>query len=282
MATYSWTIDIWKWFTASGTSVMVYGTDYWDFDNRPSGNPTIYQPTTTFDLTGFQPLQFICITICNITKHWPASATSQGVRLSLWWVDWWWNITRRDYVYDTWSWNSLGTWGSQTIYLLYYWMVWDIDNEYSKYVFKIESTTWDSWAFTSSEITISNLTADVNTYTPWYIWVDGLNLCYTDAYWFKHKIAYDSNYSNNVWASNKGYIWLDDSDSLRIYYVDENGAARRTYPSIAWGWGWANAWTSNKWYMWAETSGYNWAWLAFIWPNGDKRRLMNWPPAWYV
>lgn len=281
MATYSWTVDIWKGVTGDGVSVVFYGTDSWEV-TIPSWTWTIYQPTTTFDLTGFQPFKIICSVLYEIKKTWPANATTQSAALYLWGIDWGWNTHWLRYYPFTINRPSLWTGQSYFTRNLQEFIVGAIDNTYSKYILNVSSLNGDAWGFNSSEFTISNLSSDTTQHEPWYMWVDGLNLCYTDSYWFKHKIAYDSNYVNNVWVDNKGYIWLDDSDLLRIYYVDENGAVRRTYPSIEWAWWWVNVWTSNKWYIWTETSGYNIGWLAFIWPNGDKRRLMNWPPAWYV
>lgn len=283
MATYSLdSFDIWKWVTGNWTSVIFYGTDMWEV-NFPSWTRTIYEPTTTYDLAGFQPGHRVCITLVNVKRTWPWSAVNQSARLVLWGVDWGWNVEWLVSSTSTISRPALWTGATSEYSGVASWIVGlDIPSSYTKYVFRIYSVDWDSWDFTSPEITLTNFTADTNRYNPWYIWIDGINLCYTDIYGFVHKVAYDSNYSVNVWVNNKGYIRLDDSDLLRIYYVDENGIAHRTYSSVERAWGWSNVWASNKWYLWAETNWSNAWWLAFVWPNGSKRRIMNWPPAWYV
>lgn len=100
-----------------------------------------------------------------------------------------------------------------------------------------------------------------------YLRVEWTNLCYTDLFLNKHTLPVDSWYAVSVGTDKKWYIWLDDSDLLRIYYVDELWAKRRTDVSES---AWGNVWSSRKWYMWVWNDGY----LYFIWPNWDKRRII--------
>lgn len=297
MATYSLNyMDVWKWLQFDGTDTWVL---YWDDfnpadqSNYDANHCTVYQATSNFNLSWFQPWHEVGACAWEIRRDWPWSSLSQTVRM-----DFKRNGTRvRKKQYSI-NWSSITSdQYSWWRWWCYFWI--DKDEIWAwgtNYEIEIYPTDWTRWPYTKS-FTVSNLSIDSSYHPSWYLWIDGVNLCYTDntgdevwmnGYWFKHRIAYDSSYSTNVWSSNKWFMWLDDSDLLRIYYVDEFWNRRRTYPSRFMPTypndDPATTSSSNKWYMWVWVYDmYEWyGHLCFVAPNWSIRRILNWPPAWYV
>lgn len=296
MATYSCTyINVWKWLQFDGGSTWIlYWADFnpTDQSDYSADHCTVYNATTSFNLSWFQPWHEVWACAWEIRRDWPWSSLHQ-----IYWMDferynWSWSISwslryQVDWstiTSDQYSWG----WGR-----CYFWIDKDeVWTGYSKYRVHIYSTD-SEWSYYSPEFTVSSLSIDSSLHKTWALWVDGNHLCYTDntwdeiwqnGYWYKHKIAYDSSYSTSVWSSSAWHIWLDSWDNLCIYYVDEYWNRRRTYNSDSWYWWNVNVWSSKKWYMWVWVNRpEDWYWyLCFIAPNWSKRRIMNWPPEWYT
>ena len=252
----------------------------------PSWNSvSSYQPTSNFDLTNFQPWHEVWCGVLSFAPEW-----------------WTWRVYWDFYRDGSYWWRTRwdvndGSAAERCVYI-YFWVDKDeIRPWYSNYYVHYNSSDWVI-NFTSPTFTASNLSIDSTLHRSGYMWISWNHLCYTDNTWdeiwqywwgYKHKIAYDSSYSTYVWTDKAWYIRLDTSDLLRIYYVDENWYRRRTYPSDAWyrpneSYPDVNVWSDKSWYMrvWTWYAEY-WYWhLCFIWPNWSKRRILNWPPAWYV
>ena len=270
-----------KWIAADWSTLQVYyGAD---FNPSPFTRPsrtsvTATNVATSFDLDWFQPWHEVWCWVFVLSANASYSGTLWG-----------------DFERYNWSWSfawdfswdlEIDSWTRWAAYM-YFWVDEDeIRSWYSKY--RIHYYTVDNTVnFYSPEFTISNLSIDSWEYRSWYLWVEWRHLCYTDATlgsrWYKHKIAYDNNYSTLLGGS-EWYIWLDENDNLRIYYVDEYWTKRRTYSSDYRYDGNVNVWSGKKWFMrvsdWDMEDGYGH--LCFVAPNWSKRRILNWPPAWYV
>lgn len=295
MATYkSLYNDIWEWIYVDGSAVDVYWRDYGDLSwiswLSYSRIWEIYNATTSFSASSFQPLHVVWMFLCKIARVWPWDAETQTVRIDYERYDGSWHIPYRENV--TVSWSAVSSWYQTPT--AFHWIL-PIRNVfirpwYSKYRLHIYCQ-W-VWGVYSPEFTVSNLSIDSTLHPAWALWVEWNHLCYTDntwliawhdGYWYKHKIACDSSYSTSVWSWNAWYIRLDSSDLLRIYYVDSSWRRRRTYSSHDRRTP-TNVWSSNKWFMRVGTSTVsNWdGCLCFIWPNWSKRRILNWPPIWYT
>lgn len=277
------TNEIWKWFNIDWSLFFnFYGQDFNPTVPQIQGweAATIYQWTTSFDVSDFQPWHEVGCWMWVISPNW------------------WTGRVRMDfYQNNSPSWFYTSTYiddasAVQWMWYIYFWIDKDeVRPWYSSYKVHYYSVDWqvDFW---SPTFTVSSLSIDSTLHPAWYLWVEWSHLCYTDNtgdeiwqnwYGYKHKIAYDNGYSYNVWGSNKWYIWLDTDNSLRIYYVDAVWVRRRTYASKErYGWD-VRVWSSNKWYMWVWVDrAEDWYWhLCFIAPNWSKRRILNWPPAWY-
>jgi len=295
MATYSCSyIDIWKWLQFDWWSTWIL---YWD-DFNPTDQSdydadhcTVYQATTSFNLSWFQPWHEVWACTWEIKRDWPWSALTQTVWMDFERYDGNWHIAW-DLRYSVNRNSIIESQSSRRWWWCYFWIDKDeIRPWYSKYRVHVYASD-GTWSYYSPEFTVSSLSIDSTLHPAWYLWIEWSHLCYTDNTWdeiwqnwygYKHKIAYDNSYSYNVWSSNKWYIWLDTDNSLRIYYVDAVWVRRRTYASKErYGWD-VRVWSSNKWYIWVGVQrAEDWYWhLCFIAPNGSKRRILNWPPAWY-
>lgn len=275
---------IWKWIIVNWTLMQdFYGADFnpTNFVFPSWDSVSAYQETTNFNLSWFQPWHEVWCAVLTFAPEWWT-----GTLYGDFYRDWvyWWYTSR--YVND----SSAAEW---CVYM-YFWVDKDeIRPWYSNYYIHYYSTDWVI-DFTSPTFTASDLSIDSTLHKSWFLWVSWNNICYTDNawdeiwqdwYWYKHKIAYDSWYSSFVWASHAGSLWLDSDDNLRIYYVDEQWYKRRTYMSDERYWGDVNIWpySSRRWSMrvWVSSAEYWYWYLCFIAPNWSKRRILNWPPAWY-
>ena len=294
----------WEWFyDTSGNLVNVYWEDFnflasWGFDNTDWAT-IIYNQSNSFDLTWFQPWHEVMVTWSRIIRQWPWQSmyqyyTYDFLRSSNWssWSTWWsWSPS----VYwgsideTQYSWRSVGAYN------------WIDDDEirpwYNYYKTHVYSSDWlvDDY---SPIFTVSNLSIDSTLHPSWYLWVEWSKLCYTDwtwwelwnnGYWYKHKIAYDSWYYDNVWTQYAWMIWLESAVDRRIYYVDEYWIKRRTYQASNWynytSWQWRYVGTGYKWMIWCpwnNDSANNGYWhLCFVNPSWYLMRILNWPPQWY-
>jgi len=299
MATYSVTYNnVWKWLQFDWwTPRILYWADFnpTDQSDYSADHCTVYDATTSFNLSWFQPWNEVWAATTEFQILWPIQAGSTYLYMDF---------------YRSSDWNNWGS-PSRTLsrridwpemdeyhytfrrYRIYFWVdkdeIWPWYNYYKAHRYTVDG----KFSFYSPTFTISNLSIDSSLHKSWYLWVNWNNLCYTDNtwdeiwqnwYWYKHRIAYDSSYSSSVGSDKAGHIRLDSSDLLRIYYVDEYWIRRRTYPSNERYWGNVNVWSSRSWYMWVWINdATQWYWyLCFVWPNWSKRRILNWPPAWYV
>lgn len=295
MATFSCNyLNIWKWLQFDwGSTWVLYWADFnpSDQSDYDADHCTVYQATTSFNLSWFQPWHEVWACAFEIKRAWPWPELTQSCwmdfeRYNGSWNIWWQHsfIERWDEIIE-----SQYSWGRRW---RYFWVdrdeIWAWYSKYRIHIYAVDGT----WDYYSPEFSVSNLSIDSSTHRAWHIWVSWNNLCYVDAtdggswqtfYWYKHKIAYDSWYSSFVWASHAGSVWLDSDDNLRIYYVDEQGYKRRTYMSDSRFEGNVNVWSSKKWSMrvWVNSAEYWYWYLCFIAPNWSKRRILNWPPAWY-
>ena len=305
MASYSVDYNAsWKWFYDSNWNLV---NVYWeDFNFIASWSPDmsdwatlISGVSTSFDLTGFQPWHEVMVYACRVHREWPWQSLTQNytvdfLRSSNWssWSTWW-------YFNTSVHWDSI----DETQYA--WWTVWQyswIDDDeirpwYNYYKTHVYSSDWLVDVY-SPTFTVSNLSIDSSLHPYWHLWVEWSRLCYIDwtgwelwnnGYWYKHRIAYDSWYSDYVWTDKSWSIWLEDWVARRIYYVDEYWYKRRTYEASNryWytSWQWYYSWTMYKWGIWCPwnyASASDWYWhLCFINPNWYRMRILNWPPQWY-
>lgn len=275
---------IWKWVAVDWATLQTfYGADFNPNVNLPSSftSITVVDETTSFNLSGFQPWHEVGCWVIRLDNTGSSDYTGY-LRAYFYRDNSWWSSWQYDYgniTIEAWWW-----WSGY----IYFWVDYDeIWSWYSTYKIEYSLIRWGI-IFDSPTFTQTWLSIDSTRYPSWYIRVEWANLCFIDGVqwttWYKHKIAFDSSYSTNVWSDNAWYIRLDDTDLLRIYYVDEFWNRRRTYPSRERYWGNVNVWSNNKWYMRVSSSWDAEEWyahLCFIAPNWSKRRILNWPPIWY-
>lgn len=275
--------EIWKWINLDWDLYYdFYGADFnpQEFNIDGWTDLSVYGVTSSFNLSNFQPGHEVW---CWLVILYPNG--------------WSWKLYAdfyRDGHYAWYySWNvSVSSEESPWWWFIYF----GIDKDeirpwYSTYNIHYYSTDGEV-DFWSPDFTVSNLSIDSSYHPAWYLWVEWSHLCYTDntgdevwmdGYWFKHKIAYDSSYSSNVWSENAWYIWLDENNYFQIYYVDAVWVRRRTYTSHERYWWAVNVWSWRKWYMrvWVDDESKWYGYLCFISPTWWKRRILNWPPIWY-
>lgn len=298
MATYSCAyIDVWKWLQFDWTDTWVlYGDDFNPTSQSVSSaaHCTVYQATTSFNLSWFQPWHEVWACAIEVRRDWPWSAIAH----QYYWMDFErydgsWSVAWHYMDYLPWDeiTSDQYSWGWMRCYF-------GVDKDevrpwYSKYRVHWYATDW-TWDYYSPEFTVSNLSIDSTLHPSWYLWIDGNNICYTDNTWdeiwqnwkgYKHRIAYDSWYSTYVGTEYSWFIRIDSSDTIRyqIRYVDWNWYLRRTYSSDPRYWWNVNVGSSNAGYMWVWVSdAEDWyGYLCFVAANGSKRRILNWPPVWY-
>lgn len=286
---YTW---IGKWIDVDGSLFQYY---YWeDFNPTNKTRPTswetceAYEPTSTFDLDWFQPWHEVGCGIFILNNDWDSNAT---FTMS-------WSFQRL----KNWTWSTSWTywWTSKTIkahdrYAGYMYFGIDDDEIWSWYTsYRIRwiwaASTWDTWEVYSN-FYVSNMDIDSSLYPSGCLRVDWSHLCYTDwtwwGEWYIHKIAYDSNVYQYVGTEYKGYIWMEDSWATamkHIYYITEYGYKTRTYWYQQRYWGNRNVWTRYAWSIWIPTwdETYWYGHLCYVTAEGQKLRVLNWPPAWYV
>lgn len=280
-------LNVWKWLLFDwGSRWVLYGSDFnpTDQSDYSADHCTVYQPTSNFDLSWFQPWHEVWACAFEVSRNWWGA-----VSWTLW-IDF---MRSKDWSSwsNTWSMSWDDEWDNTSSYQwkwwwVYFWVdsdeIWSWYRYYKIHVYHLWYYDWESPQFT-----VSNLSIDSSTHRSWALWIDWRNICFVDwtewSRWYKHRIAYDDWYSSNVWSENAWAMWLDGWDNLRIYYVDEYWTKRRTYMSDSRYWWNINVWSSRKWYMWVSNWwADDWYWhLCFIAPNWSKRRILNWPPAWY-
>lgn len=306
MVTYSVTYNkVGKGFNRSNWEVcVVYWNDFnfnFDFDlSNDEDAELIYSSTSSFNLSGFQVWNEVVWFAFRIWRQpWPAPAYTQYFNMefmrssnwsswSVWWRDsssiYWESIPSEDW--RSWAWHAYYAWVDDD----------EIRTWYTYYKFHIYSDDWE-FNFYSPTFTVSSLSFDSTLHSSWYIWIEWRYLCYTDwtwwemwnpNQWYKHKIKYDSSFSEYVWTSYSWKIWLQTDVIRRIYYIDEYWYKRRTYeaqnrsgyPS----WQWRYVWTSYRgriWCPWNYDYADAWYWhLCFVNQNWYLMRILNWDPNW--
>lgn len=285
--TYTW---IGEWVEIDGSELINY---YWN-DFNPT-NPTIpsswttfeaSNPTSSFDLDGFQPWHEVWCWVFNMTNNWTSSETvivlAEFQRLSgSWRTSWSYRFNFSVAANDVYGW----------------WLYFGIDDDeiwswYSSYRIRWTRTWswWDYWEETSY-FTVSNMDIDSSLYPAWCLWVDWPHLCYTDwthwDEWYIHKIAFDSGVYDYVGRDCAWSIWMENSGATamqRLYYVTESWYKTRTYWCQLRYWWNVNVWSNKRWSIWVPTWDMEyWYWhLCYVTAAGQKLRVLNWPPSWVV
>lgn len=287
------TNSIWKWITIDGSVMQTF---YWDDFNpteftRPTSFSSVWTSwtTTNFDLSWFQPWH-------EVWCH----AWLIDVNSSYTWTLYWEFLRSKDWNSwsNTWtiSWYlNVSSWYYQAWYA-YFWVDWDEIRDWYGY-YKMHITWLSDIDFYSPTFTVSNLSIDSTDHYSWYMWVEWSHLCYVDAShysrwfygreWFKHKIAYDGNYSEFVWTDYSWKIWLEPDVARRIYYVDQYWYKRRTYEARNWygytSWQWYRPSNAVDWSIYVSDwwdAGDWYAHLCFVNSNWYLMRILNWPPSW--
>ena len=289
--------NIWKWLTVDWSTLINY---YWqDFNPTNPSLPSTYSDvwtywtTTNFDLSWFQPWHEVWCYVWEIrfTDSYSWDIYWEFLRSSNGWVNWeslWqygWSIS--------WSSNSWRFWW------MYFWVdfdeIWDWYSHYKVYLHWVGSGLSNISEY-SPTFTVSNLSIDSTDHYSWYMWVEWSHLCYVDAShyirwnygreWFKHKIAYDGNFSEFVWTDYSWKIWLENNVARRIYYVDRYWYKRRTYEARnRYGytsWQWYRPSNAVEWSIYVSDWWYEdwYAHLCFVNSNWYLMRILNWPPGW--
>lgn len=287
------TNSIWKWITIDGSVMQVF---YWDDFNpvqfsRPSSLSSVWTTwtTTNFDLSWFQPWHEVwChVRLIDLGSSYSWTLYWEFLRSSDWnsWQNLWtmaWDVSASSWQY--WAWYA------------YFWVDWDEIWDWYNY-YKMHLTWLSDIDFESPTFTVSNLNIDSTDHYAWYIRVEWSHLCFVDAShyyrwtygreWFKHKIAYDGNFSQYVWTEYSWMMWLETDVVRRIYYVDQYWYKRRTYEASNrfWypSWQWKSVWSNYKWKIYVSDSwdAEDWyAHLCFVNQNWYLMRILNWPPSW--
>lgn len=281
--------SIGKWITVDGSVLHNY---YWDDFNptnptRPSSWSSVWTSWTTsdFNLSWFQPWNEVWCHArqLDLSSHYSWTLYWEFLRYNWWWVNSW---TLSWYI-DWWP----------DVYWWWYCYFWVDDDEirpwYSKY--KVHVYWLSDIDFYSPEFTVSNLSIDSTLHDAWYMRVEWSYLCYTDwtwwelgnyNQWYKHKIKYDSNFSEYVWTDYSWMIWLQTDVIRRIYYVDQYWYKRRTYEAQNWynypSWQWRSVWSTYKGKIrcpWNYDDASDWYWhLCFVNQNWYLMRILNWNP----
>ena len=289
----SWSIsynNTWKWVAIDWTTMQTfYGEDFnpnlFTFPSSRSSVSASWQ-TTSFDLSWFQVWNEVGVHVFEIQ---PSETTSWTIYSDFLRYDWsWWST----------MWTTSWNWPFQVDYIYWYYSYWWVDDDeirpwYTKYKCHIY-WPW-SLDFYSPEFTVSNLSFDDTLHDPWYLWVEWSYLCYTDWIWweswnwnkwYKHKIKYDSNFSEYVWTNYSWKIWLETDVVRRIYYVDQYWYKRRTYEASNWfgypSWQWRNVGSDKKGKLrtpWVYDWWEYWYWhLCFVNQWWYLMRILNWNP----
>lgn len=287
--------EVWEWITVDGSTILT-----WAWQDFNPTEPTIWTGWTTvwvdnesysYDLSWYQPwTEAFCCMLQIKTNNQSGTLTIEALRSK--------DLINWEYA---WHMSTLSVSSSYPRHCqwIWIWVDWDeVWTDYPYYKF-VATWSWFSWQVDSSDVRVYNLNIDDEIHYAWYIRVEWSHLCYTDssyyhgsayyAIWFKHKIAYDGNFSQFVWTDYSWKIWLETGVVRRIYYVDEYWYKRRTYEARNWYWSsytrwqWRSVWYNKRWKIyvsdWLEASDW-YAHLCFVNPNWYLMRILNWPVWW--
>lgn len=281
---------VWKWITADGSTLIVW---YWqDFNpNEPTfpswSSVWVYDETYSFNLSWFQPWHEVMTCMCWVEVNNTSWRMYLEALRSSDWTNW-------ENAWYYWYMDIDSSWGSAAIWC---WIWVDRDEIRPWYPYYKFHAYWNWYDDETQIVTISNLNIDSTDHQSWYMWVEWSHLCYVDAShhywwayyrdWFKHKIAYDWNFSEYVWTDYSWKIWIETDVIRRIYYVDQYWYKRRTYEARNWywytSWQWRSVWSSYKWKIyvsdWLTPSDW-YAHLCFVNQNWYLLRMLNWPVWW--
>ena len=276
---YYW---IWKSITFNGSTLF---TAYWA-DLSPQ-HPTYswtrnwLQATweRSFDCSWFQPGNSVLAYTWTFVS-WE-KAGSWTIDLYLFSSGWNKYSFERHWNYNLWANQFIRAYSEIAIMD---WQIWDYTDNY-----RLLFHYTHSWWYEDTKdiyFDVNNMYIDTNEYEPWAMTVEWTNLIYTDYWWYKHIIQYDSNYSwSSVWSSNAWKIWVQNWVVRRLYYVDEYGRVRRTYEADNWywstSWQWVNVWSQYSWALRTWSSWASWSsgrYLCFVNSSWYKMRLMNGDP----
>lgn len=257
---------VWYWITYDWITFDVYWKMF-DPDiptfPEPYNNVSIYNETYNIDVSWFQCWNEVCCCLMELSNHWDTwdywtiLVTFQQ-RDGSDWINWW----------NTFLWRtSIEPWHTKS------WYVWvwidpdEIWGDYTQYRFKWEV----SWQTYYKIFNIYWFNYDTTLYDAGKMWIDWVNLCYTDSFqwlhWHIHKVAPDSWYSwGNVGSDYAGHIWIPNSSSdHHIYYIDEFWTKRRTNESRQWE-------QNNNRYVWSQ-----YKWKVRI----PRKNYVSTDPVWY-
>ena len=262
---------IWKWVMTDWSLFYdFYGKDF--NPNVPSMSSSltsawIYDETSTFNLTWFQPWHEVWCSVAIITNN-DTSSRTQYVSVSFQqnnsttWTYNFGNVT----VWPNWAWK---------VYYVYFWIDYDeIWSGISSY-----KVIWDMLDDSAqASFSVSGLSIDSTKHSPWYLWIEWNHLCYTDATysstkWYKHKIQYDSY---TWWSWEPWYIWIPTSSTdQRIYYTDAYWTVRRTHVASD---RYSPTWTPNTWYVGTQ---YAWKMRVPTWDMEDGYWYLCYVDSWW-
>lgn len=252
----------------------VWGGTSW---NRDDGAFTYIGESLSYDLSGFTPGYEICVGV----SIWDFENNEGST----------WNINT--WLYQDWKYTDdatiigVGLISYNFIvslppgYYAYYGYSqnigcapWEVDVD-GTYHFRANAVGTPNITLVNTEVVISNVpdTTQLNASTVGYIWVEGNDLCYVDAFQWKHTIVGIDQGNKNADA---GYIWLD-STSYYINWIGSNGHQyiipwfkkqfASTFSDGATGTVYAG--TIKKGFLWADEE-FGMTHLAYIAPDGYK------------
>ena len=234
---------------------------------------------TTYDCSWFQVGNTVCAFTFTYVSWGYAGETNIQLYLQEyrnWWQSTWWDVQ--------WTWTLSANW-----FVRWFWELSIIQNQFrdnaSRYRMLVYWQSWSYSSFYTDEIQLDYLYPDTTEYEPWLITVDWSYLIYTDYWWYKHKVQYDTWFSWSYAGTDKAWhFWIQDWVVRRLYYVDEYWYVQRTYQADNWkgytSWQWASVWTSYKWSLWTGSWASDWSnrYLCFVNSSWYKMRLMNGDP----
>ena len=263
-------IETWEWIYQDSTIMYVYWKMFDpDVPTRPSWWDTVWvvNETSNFNVSWFQKGNEVYACVLEIDCTSSANSVKITATLQQWdWsnrIDWW--------VTDLWYWDLSDQ------YYYSFRTRWWIDNDeiwedYTQYRVKFHFSTWENFY---KIFTVSWFDYDCEPKTAGMLWIDWINLCYTDwtnwwDTWYIHKIAPDSWYSwGNVWSDYAGHIWIPTSATdNHIYYIDEFWEKRRTNESRQRQQSYnRRVWSQYKWAIWTRkwmATTNEWVWYSYL------------------
>ena len=270
---YSW---IWKGLMYWGGLLATFYEN--DMDQTISSLSALntYEPynrTSTFDLSLCGVWSGVwCFAVYWNNTYWTSKTLSSMTLHLQAYKNWIW-VDRKT---KTLSW-SISSWWYRWGYFEFNVLPWEIWTDATSYRVTGTWYVWDDAWSINDWFTISGLDIDDTTHEPWYMWVEWNILCYTDWYWYKHRLGV-GNVGTYVWQDKAWYIRLDSDAPLCLSYISNSWIIYQTSHFSHWYWWSTNVWSSNGWYMWvssgttASSARYS---LCLVTENWNKMRIIN-------